>query len=251
MVVAAGCQKSRRAITETRTPLSIGDAQVDLVVYATDAPGLTYISLHDNEQTSVEAALAIIRQRGGRVIELQHTGERNITFSLRDSVYVFDPNRMFTDAGAQRTLEGLSRNTPEAHAAVRAFAEAVLAFYELPTLEAVITLHNNTEDNYSAQSYTAGAEYEQDAAAVFIRDGTDADDFFFVTDTALFEALRAEGFNAVLQDNAQATDDGSLSVYCGQHGLPYINAEAQHGHLEPQIRMLQTLADVLGMKRET
>jgi hypothetical protein len=34
------------------------------------------------------------------------------------------------------------------------------------------------------------------------------------------------------------TDDGSLSVYCGKLGIPYVNVEAQHGHLVRQLKML-------------
>ncbi len=248
-MLAAGCKNGDVAITETRTTLQVGERSVDLVVYATEAPGLTYVNVHDNEQTSVEAALQVLRARGGNVIVLKHSGERNITFTLGDSVYVFDPNRMFTDEGARRTLEDLSRYTPEAHAAVRQFAEEVLAFYNLPALTAVITLHNNTGDEYTALSYAAGGEYETDARAVFVREGSDPDDFFFVTDAGIYDALRARGFNVVLQDNEQATDDGSLSVYCGQHGLPYINAEAQHGHLRPQVAMLKALDEMLRVEQ--
>jgi hypothetical protein len=34
------------------------------------------------------------------------------------------------------------------------------------------------------------------------------------------------------------TDDGSLSVYCAQLGIPYVNVEAQHGHIWRQLYML-------------
>ncbi len=109
----------------------------------------------------------------------------------------------------------------------------------------VLTLHNNTEGGYSARSYEPGAEYASDAAAVTVHAGTDPDDFFFVTDRALYDALVAEGFNAVLQDNDAATDDGSLSVWAAREGVPYVNVEAQHGHRAEQARMISALVDVL------
>ena len=43
---------------------------------------------------------------------------------------------------------------------------------------------------------------------------------------------------------ALATDDGSLSVYAGQRGRPYVNVEAQHGHAREQRRMFEALMDL-------
>lgn len=245
----AGCQggdENALAIQETRTTLYVGSEPVDVVLFASEEPGLTYINLHDNEQTSVDAALEVLQLSGGRVFELQHRGERNITFTLDGIVYVFDPNRMFSDIGAQVSLLRLSQYSADAQAAVRAFAEDVLALYDLPQLDTVITLHN-TYEGFSVLSYASGGEYEQEAEAVFVSEGTDPNDFFFVTDVEIYDGLRAEGFNVVLQDNEQVTDDGSLSVYSADQGLPYANAEAQHGHHEEQVDMLLGLGEVLRM----
>jgi hypothetical protein len=245
----AGCQggdENALAIQETRTTLYVGPEPVDVVLFAAEEPGLTYINLHDDEQTSVDAALEVLQLSGGRVFELQHGGERNITFTLDGIVYVFDPNRMFSDIGAQVSLLRLSQYSPEAHAAVRAFAEQVLTIYDLAQLDAVITLHNSNE-SYSVLSYAPGGEYEHEAELVFISEGTDPNDFFFVTDVDIYGGLVAEGFNVVLQDNEQATDDGSLSVYSADQGLPYANAEAEHGHHDEQVDMLLGLGEVLGM----
>jgi hypothetical protein len=152
---------------------------------------------------------------------------------------------VFTDAGRARTLTALSRNTPEARAALEALADSVLAVYAETDPAVVVTLHNNTDARYSARSYAAGGDYAADAEAVMIHDGSDPDDFFFVTDRALYDALVARGFNAVLQDNAAATDDGSLSVWAAQNGRPYVNVEAQHGHRGVQEEMIRALAEVL------
>ena len=142
------------------------------------------------------------------------------------------------------------RDPGDAQAAVRAFAEDVLALYDLPQLDTVITLHN-TYEGFSVLSYVSGGEYEQEAESVFISEGTDPNDFFFVTDVQIYDGLRAEGFNVVLQDNERATDDGSLSVYAADRGLPYANAEAQHGHHDEQVDMLLGLGEVLRMLNAT
>jgi hypothetical protein len=223
---------------------------------------LNALNLHDDEDTSVDAALDVLRQRGGRVVELVHSGDRNVSFEVvtgrvyadgedRPELarYTADPNRMFTPAGRARTLGSLSTADDQGEAALAAFADSVLAVYAAEPPAVVLTLHNNTEANYSAASYQPGAQYASDAAAVTVHDGTDPDDFFFVTDRALYDALVARGFNAVLQDNDAATDDGSLSVWAARRGIPYVNVEAQHGHREEQAAMLLALLDVLGPQR--
>jgi len=248
-MVLGGCRQlglvSTHRVTETRTPLQVGETAVDVVVYEAGDKGLTFVNLHDDENTSVEATLRVIRKRGGRVVELSHSGGRNVAFGLGDSTYVFDPNRIFTDAGIVATLRALGPYSEAAHAAVRTFAEALLALYRLDDLAVVVALHNNTEEAYSAQRYTEGEVYENDAEAVFIGNGSDPDDFFFVTDRDFFTAMRQAGYNVVLQDNAGATDDGSLSVYCGQRDIAYVNVEAQHGHRKEQGRMLEWLNTML------
>ena len=237
------------SLTTTSRELALGDGRVTLLVHERTVGGAPAafhaLNLHDDEGTSVDAALDVARQRGGRVVELAHSGDRNATFRVGGQSYTFDPNRMFTDAGRARTLGALSRDTPPARAALAAFADSVLAAYTAPGPGVVVTLHNNTPDRYSAGSYEPGGEYASDAAAVTVHPGSDPDHFFFVTDRALYDALAGRGFNAVLQDNAAATDDGSLSVWAAQNGVPYVNVEAQHGHRAEQARMIDALMDVL------
>ncbi|MEL6444917.1 MAG: hypothetical protein AAFU38_11755 [Bacteroidota bacterium] len=243
-------QEGRRTVT-----LPIGTGVVRVVV--TEQPGCDadVLVLHDNENTGVEAARAVIAERGGRLVDLQHTGTRNLAFALRNAQseesqvdsfaadsFVVDPNRVFTDAGAGASLASLSRDTPEARRAVRRFAERLLALYGEPAV--VVTAHNNTEGSYAATSYATDGPYAEDAAGLHLAPGADADDFYFVTNRALFDTLAEAGFNAVLQANT-ATDDGSLSVWAAQQGVPYVNVEAQHGHLAEQTRMMHALWDVL------
>lgn len=242
--LAVGCGPNYE-IVSTRTPIEVGDTTVEVVLHDSEAPGLTYLNLHDDEDTSVQAALEVIGQYGGRVLELQHSGERNITFRIGDSTYVFDPNRMFTDRGAAASLDTLGAFSEAAHLAVRTFADNVLNQLDPASLRFVVTLHNNSEDRYSALSYGDGGDYAADARFVYLTENGDPDDFFFVTDMDLYNALRQERQNVVLQDNAMVTDDGSLSVWSAQQQLPYVNVEAQHHHLEEQVRMIELLHRLL------
>lgn len=210
--------------------------------------GVVLLNVHDDENTAVEAGRAVLARRGGRLVELRHTGARTLALrrpppdTARSAV---DPNRMFTDAGAERSLRALGRFDPAVLRGVRAFADTLLARAGLDTARVVVALHNNTEANYSVRSYMRGGEYAADAALVFRNPRMDDDDFFYVTDRAVFDALRRRAFNVVLQDNRRVTDDGSLSVLAALRGQRYVNVEAQHGHLAQQTRMLTALLDVL------
>ena len=226
--------------------LPLGDSTVVLAIHEHGDPTLSMLVLHDNENTAVEAGLAFLEEHEGRLVELRAQGERRVSFSIAGKHYDFDPNRIFnsySDEGIRATL--WPEATEEAVAATGTFADSLLAVYGLS--HAIVTLHNNTPDNYSVLSYVGGGPNENDAEAVHIEEGIDPDDFFFVTDRDLYDALRADDFNVVLQNNASVTEDGSLSVWAARNDLLYVNVEAQHGHLEQQKAMIESLMFLLRM----
>ncbi|MBK7099776.1 MAG: hypothetical protein IPH58_17615 [Sphingobacteriales bacterium] len=100
----------------------------------------------------------------------------------------------------------------------------------------IVALHNNTDSSYSILSYLNA----KDAEDVYINENEDIDDFFFVTARSEFEYFKSLGRNVVLQSE-EVKDDGSLSVYCQNNGIPYINIEAQHGHLQEQAEMIKEI----------
>lgn len=225
----------------THIPLPIGDSTIDLVLHESTAPGLTYLNLHDDENTSVRAALYVLKRYGGRVFELKHSGLRNITFRLDGIRYEFDPNRMFNDQGCAASLERFGSVSDAAIAAVRLFANGVLQQIKPAELDVIVTLHNNERGGYSVLSYTADGGLASEAQLVNVNLEIDPDDFYFVTDHYLYNRLRQLEQNVVLQDNVHVTDDGSLSVWSAQQQLPYINIEAQNGHRRWQADMIQRL----------
>ena len=225
--------------------VKIGETKIGVAI--TEKPRSQYVfaNLHDDESTSVDAVQDVLNRSGGRLVELRHTGKRLVVFKLKGREFRVDPNRIFTPAGARKTLERQSTYSDEAAVAVKRFAEDLLNIYRIDRSAAVIALHNNPPGLYSALSYAAGGKYARDAGDVFIRDGSDPDDFFFVTERAVFDALKRKGYNVVLQDNRQVTDDGSLSVYCGKSNVRYVNVEADHGHRKEQTQMLLDLKLIL------
>lgn len=240
----AGTVTSHRAIH----PVHLGDTMVEIREYARFIEPyagirMNMLVLHDNENTAVESGRQFVSEEGGRIVDLQAAGDRRVSFSVGGRTVDFDPNRIFTPIGVRATLgEGASEET---EAITQLFGEALIGVYA--PRDIVITLHNNTEENYSALNYVEGGIYENDAADVHIEEGSDPDDFFFVTDPDLFSALKSDDFNVVLQDNEGVTDDGSLSIWAAQNDMVYVNVEAQHGHDEEQLRMIKSLAFLLRM----
>src|SRR5690606_2892045 len=103
---------------------------------------------------------------------------------------------------------------------------------QLEKHNAVIALHNNSNNSFSIHDYKNKRKNE--ASEYFVNTSMDPDDFIFTTNASIYNKLKQQKINAVLQ-HPNVNDDGSLSVYFAQQNRPYVNIETQHGHLEEQI----------------
>ena len=187
----------------------------------------------------MRAGRAIIDRHGGRLIQLVHSGQRRVQFTLASESYSFDPNRVFSRDGIRKTVRGNGSVPEPAYAAVEEFARQFVGYFHLKKQRALIALHNNGDGDYSLRSYAVGAVFEADTLQLHVNPQADPDDFFYVTDPRYFGPLKEQNFNVVLQDNRILRDDGSLSVFAGRERIPYMNVEAQNEHLDPQIAMLE------------
>lgn len=232
-----------RDAVETRVLLRrLGITPVSVLVHQGAAGAeldgrVAFIALHDNENVGVAVAREIVARRGGRLVELRQAGRRYLHFQLRPRGrwYCVDPNRMFTAVG-RRVDEGDERlaRWPEAVAAVRAFADGLLAELVLrPEGSAIVAVHNNrglTLDDVAIAPSLAAMRPRPSRSTEFI----------LVTEPWLFAALAPTGHAVGLVDRARlerakdrATptrglllNDGSLSVRCSLSGIPYANVEA-------------------------
>lgn len=224
----------------------IGQSTVQIKTeYFTPAhPGIYFINLHSNETTSIAAANAYLKDMGGSFMQLVHGEVRYLHFLLNNLTYKIDPNRIFTSLGRKETLRKSGMYNLQAEKETARFADTILAQLQNPKL--IVAMHNNTDGDLCVTSYTKGKTEAINAAAVYINNDMDADDFVYTTEPAIFEHLKKLQINVVLQKAKGFKDDGSLSVYCGTKHIPYINIEAQEGHKEQQLQMLHALTDVLG-----
>jgi len=253
IAIAAGCTTSRdseasraqpAAIQIMRTRFVIGETNVHALVYQQGQPSPTFINVHDDENTSVEAGVVVIDETSGRVIELVHGGQRHLRFTVDGQEYAVDPNRIFSDAGIRATLERQGEYSRAAHWAVERFARQFLERFALQRERVIVALHNTVDGNYSIESYRPGAQHAA-AAALHISTNRSRFDFFYVTDQRFFDYLKQRDFNVVLQNNARVPDDGSLSVYCATKGIPYLNIETELGQLDRQIEMVRAARQML------
>ncbi len=116
----------------------VGETEIGIAITEKPGSGFVYVNVHDDENTSVEAVQDVLKRSGGRLVELRHTGERIVAFTLMGNDYRVDPNRIFTAAGVHATLERQSQYSDKAAHAVTHFAGELLAAYRLDRVDAVI-----------------------------------------------------------------------------------------------------------------
>ncbi len=205
---------------------------------------IVFINLHDDEITSVDAAKRVLEEYGGLLIEVENNAQRNILFKLDRYFFKVDPNRIFSEEGIKKSLEQLGRTSDKAVDEVEKLGQRIVQLIPEETT-CIIALHNNTPDLFSVTEYAAGNIRSVDSKKVYINTEQDTDDFFLTTDNNLYEKIANKGFNTILQDNKNCTEDGSLSVYCGRRNIRYVNCETEHGKTEQYYEMMKALMVVL------
>lgn len=198
------------------------------------------VNVHENENTSVTAVQSAAAFSQYKLLYLRQYGKRNIAYSFNGTdTFYFDPNRIFTLHGIKTSLETNSRYHDSAVQYAQKIADTILQW--LQNARFIIALHNNSDRNYSIMSYKRKGIYAADAARYYINPLMDADDFIFTTDEKLYKWMKRKNINAVLQNNTGVTDDGSLSVFYKDRQVPYVNIEAEHGHLKQQIELIDAV----------
>ena len=198
---------------------------------------------HDNENTAFRAALYAVTTYGGKFLTLHTKEKRNLN--------VIDPNRNFgltkKEVAACKSISG--RPTP------KYTGEVMRAFKGRAT---ILTMHNNTNGGTVSAAHSDDKNTGMPAAKNSRRISGDMDDFIYVTGTKPLSrdprvkedivALRRAGVNVVHEFVTLRNTDCSLSNHAALNQKRYFNIEAQHGHLEAQIKMINALMKHLGFK---
>jgi hypothetical protein len=226
------------------TNIPLGDTIVTLVQHlASPKPTIIYLNIHENEATSIEALKKVADSVDISYYYLQHRGTRRIFFSNEDEEFSIDPNRIYTKMGRDSTLADETIVDSFALAKTTYLAQRLL--WKFQAGKAIVSVHNNTPDEYSILSYLPEGGEEENTGKLYINENMDPDDFIYTTDSLVFEAAKNDSINVVLQSTDNFVDDGSLSIYCGKENLPYVNVETEHEHLDEQVRLLYWIREIL------
>ena len=222
----------------------MGDSLISIVHENDDSESkILFINVHENEATSINALRFFDLGICYEFVWLQHNATRRIYFNHKEDVFSVDPNRIFSHEGIVATLAHDSICNRKAERMAKSLAHEILKYVHDAAW--IISLHNNTPDNYSIKSYLPEGDEAPNTKEVFINEEMDPDDFIYTTDEKLFLALKQKNINVILQDNVNCINDGSLSVYCGLKGIPYANVEAEDGHVEEQISLIAEVVSVI------
>ncbi|MBK6936979.1 MAG: hypothetical protein IPH18_08945 [Chitinophagaceae bacterium] len=218
-IVPAEVSKFSPAIQKLQ--LNLGSKLIPVTIYQYgNVQEVVCFNMHDNEFTSVEAAMEVLSRRGGLLIKIENRKQRFITFKLGNKTYTFDANRIFSRKGIEQTLRERGRFSPAAAVEVDNFAQRLLSLIP-DTASCIVALHNNFDASFSIKSYVEGGDRQADAREVYEDSLQDADDIALTTDSILYEKMAGFGYNSILQDNMNVKKDGSLSVYYGEKETLY------------------------------
>jgi hypothetical protein len=230
--------------TMENTNIKIGDSTIHIHhQYINTDSTILYFNIHEDEQTSIEAIREFNKSTPVNFSYIEHNKTRRIFFNIKTKVYSFDPNRIFTAKGRRNTVEQRRFLGFRSRAVAKIFSKQIISIVE--RYDVIVTLHNNTDVNYSIKSYLPNEDESENTEEVYINDTWDADDFIYTTEKQYFDYLKAEGVNVILQKQSGYVNDGSLSVYCGKKSIKYINIEAQKGHFNEQLKLITVIDDML------
>lgn len=241
LLLANGCATQN----PMRTSFKVGDTFVYADVFQHGKPSPTMVNVHDDENTSVLAGRVVVKESGGRLIELSHSGQRFVEFKLGGQTYRFDPNRIFSDEGIRATLSRRSNYSEAAHRVVKEFAAGFITQFGLDREPVIVALHNTDGHGLTINSYRADGNLSSASSTLHVSTRRSPGDFFYVTDPRFFDYLKTRDFNVTLQDDAHVPDDGSASVYFARKGIPYLNIEADVSHLDEQTQMVRVACEMI------
>ena len=230
--------------TMEHTNIKIGDSTLTINhQYIKTDNTVLFLNIHEDEQTSIEAIRVFNKTNPVNFSFIEHNKTRRLFFNIKEKVYSFDPNRIFTAKGRRNTVEPKRFVGFKPRAVAKIISKQIISIVE--KYDVIVTLHNNTDVNYSIKSYLPGKDESENTAEVYVNETWDADDFIYTTEKNYFSFLKKEGVNVILQKQSGYVNDGSLSIYCGQKNIKYINIEAQKGHLSEQIKLITIVNTML------
>jgi hypothetical protein len=263
-------QENTNVVDSLTKIIRLGEDTVRIKIYAKPGKNRVYLHVHENEEAALTAGKSMLEKYGGKLVTLSHSAtrpfNRNIRFRYKQSVFEFDPNRIYTPSDSVldstiRLVKGRGKITPEIRNMVRSLADSV--WNEISTFPLIVAIHNNRNtppmaqhywffwyqtfaESFNITSYVMRSDYASDSNKscedIYINPRINNSEFFIVTQREDFMDFFSKRYNVVLQ-NPDPVDDGSMSVFVHSHHIRYINAEAKMGRVAEQISMLELVRE--------
>ena len=216
----------------TQHNINLGDQTVDLKKVNRD--GNHYLVIHGNEYTA-KNTLTLHTQTTLSSCFIIQSEQRDITI---DGL-TLDPNRIFTSKGIQNELKKAHPTIPENQLKIlqqtleQQRDQLLLHLTPLAPF-ALVALHNNQFGYTMRDEIRLHSTYH-------INTQHKINNFFLCTRKTDFDQLKLFNYNAVLLENEQHPDDGSLSWYALKHNIRYINIETALDDAKEQEDMLNAV----------
>ncbi len=202
---------------------------------------IRYLLIHGDESTARQVLTEHMSAGGSGkgIAYLVENPTRNVAFRGGH----LDPNRMFSNEGAQRNLE-LLNPTWQTSQVINGVTHLGYRRHEVvnrlipPPGGLILALHNN-QRGYSVQTEIPISD------EVALNDPEHPHDFGLVSDPADFARLSSGRYNVVLQARPRGHEDGSLSRLAVQMGIRYVNLEAALGNVQKQRSMVRWVEETL------
>ncbi|MFK8037524.1 MAG: hypothetical protein AB8B74_04490 [Crocinitomicaceae bacterium] len=226
--------------------INLGDSTIQLIKdFNSPDSKVLFLNIHEDEETSIAVSKAFGQGHAINFGYLHHQQTRRVFYNVGNRQFSVDPNRIYTKKGRRKTIEPWRPFASKANHIAAKLANTILDL--IRPFKTIVTMHNNTDVEYSIKSYLPGGTEAKNTAEIHISDKWDHDDFIYTTSVDFFNHLKEADINVILQDNIKFVNDGSLSVYCGINGIDYLNIEAQKGHFDEQLRLTEIVYHMLMM----
>lgn len=220
--------------------ITVGSSTVRFHHYGNKPGPIFLLRLHGDEYDASDAGIWWVKNYGGEFLDIEND-TRAVYFDIAHELYAFDPNRIFSTEGITNTLnEYCDDSSPNAVKEIEKLARFITR--KLRKYALVVALHNN--EDFNIHFYEEGGECFETAKDVYVNPDMHPHDFAIVSQEDDFIALKAQQINVVCELATHNDQPGSLSEYCTQQAIRYINIETKKGRGKTQREILKVVMNL-------
>ncbi|MFK8043905.1 MAG: hypothetical protein AB8B72_00315, partial [Crocinitomicaceae bacterium] len=171
-----------------QSPILLGDSTIQLIkeFNAPDSK-ILFLNIHEDEETSIAVSKAFGQGHAINFAYLHHQLTRRVFFNVGNRSFSVDPNRIYTKKGRRRTIKSWRPLMSKGIKVAAKLANTILDL--IKPYKTIVTMHNNTDVEYSIKSYLPGGGEAKNTADIHISDKWDPDDFVYTTSIDFFHHL--------------------------------------------------------------